>query len=175
MTQISNSNIQGLHLNFAEYESFPLTFLLLCETILDDWSDSGNFSVRGDLPLIQKDSVTHIYELAVYMKEGFPFVQNLSLQKSADSYLCFQLALLHSVSCFCLSITSLVFRWCYVRSGVVVSIRRIDSAKNKFYTKQSKIFFGPKNFHIWFFHYIYHVFWFFKKPWVKWMPAMKIL
>ena len=175
MTQISNSNIQGLHLNFAEYESFPLTFLLLCETILDDWSDSGNFSVRGDLPLIQKDSVTHTYEFAVYMKEGFPFAQNLSLQKSADSYLCFQLALLHSVSCFCLSITSLVFRWCYVRSGVVVSIRRIDSAKNKFYTKQSKIFFGPKNFHIWFFHYIYHVFWFFKKPWVKWMPAMKIL
>ena len=127
------------------------------------------------LYLIQKDSVTHIHKLVVFMKEGFPFAQNLSLQKSADSYLCFQLALLHSVSCFCLSITSLVFRWCYVRSGVVVSIRRIDSAKNRFYTKQSKIFFGPKNFHIWFFHYIYHVFWFFKKPWVKWMPAMKIL
>ena len=121
-------------------------------------NDSGNFSVRGDLPLTQKDYVTHIYKLAVYMKEGFPFAQILSLQKSADSYLCFQLALLHSVSCFCLSITSLVFRWCYVRPGVVVSIRRIDSAKNRFYTKQSKIFFGPKNFHIWFLFTIYTMF-----------------
>ena len=176
MTQISNSNIQGLHLNFAEYESFPLTFLLLCETILDDWSDSGNFSVRGHLPLFNPKGFCYSYSWTCSLyEEGFPFAQNLSLQKSADSYLCFQLALLHSVSCFCLSITSLVFRWCYVRPGVVVSIRRIDSAKNRFYTKQSKIFFGPKNFHIWFFHYIYHVFWFFKKPWVKWMPAMKIL
>ena len=102
----------------------PLTFLLLCETILDDWSDSGNFSVWSHLPLIQKDSVTHIHKLAVYMKEGFPFAQNLSLPKSADSYLCFQQDLLHSVPCFCLSITSLVFRWCYVRSGV----QPIDSA-----------------------------------------------
>ena len=122
--KLSFINIQGLYLNFAEYESPPLTFLLLCETILDDWSDSGNFSVWSHLPLIQKDSVTHIHKLAVYMKEGFPFAQNLSLPKSADSYLCFQQDLLHSVPCFCLSITSLVFRWCYVRSGV----RPIDSA-----------------------------------------------
>ena len=28
--KLSFTNIQGLHLNFAEYESFPLTFLLLC-------------------------------------------------------------------------------------------------------------------------------------------------
>ena len=33
--KLSFTNIQG-HFNFAEYESFPLTFLLLCETILDD-------------------------------------------------------------------------------------------------------------------------------------------
>ena len=71
-------NIQGLYLNFAEYESPPLTFLLLCETILDDWSDSGNFSLRSHLPLVRKYSVTHIHELAVYMKDGFPFAQNLS-------------------------------------------------------------------------------------------------
>ena len=29
-----------------------------------------------------------------------PFAQDLSLENSADSYLCFRLALLHSVSCF---------------------------------------------------------------------------
>ena len=41
-------------------------------------------------------------------------------------------------------------RWCYVRSGVGVSARRIKFAMNRFYTKQTKIF-GPKNFHICFF------------------------
>lgn len=44
--KLSYSNIQGCHLNFAECESFLLTFLLLCETNLDDKSDSGNFFVR---------------------------------------------------------------------------------------------------------------------------------
>ena len=65
-----------------------LTFLL-CETNLDDSTDSGNFSVRGYLPLIQKDSSTHTHGLAVYVKEGFPFAWDLSQQNSADSYLCF--------------------------------------------------------------------------------------
>ena len=34
------------------------------------------------------------------MKEGLPFPWDLSLENSADSYLCFRLALLHSVSYF---------------------------------------------------------------------------
>ena len=38
--------------------------------------------------------------LAVYVKEGFPFAQDLSLENSADSYLSFRLALLHSVPYF---------------------------------------------------------------------------
>ena len=62
--------------------------------------DSGNFFVRGYLPLIQKDSSTHMHGLAVYVKEGLPFARDLSLENSADSYLCFRLALLHSVSYF---------------------------------------------------------------------------
>ena len=65
-----------------------LTFLL-CETNLDDSIDSGNFSVRGYLPLIRKDSGTHMHGLAVYVKEGLSFAQDLSLENSADSYLCF--------------------------------------------------------------------------------------
>ena len=32
---------------------------------------------------------------AVYVKEGLPFAHDLSLENSADSYLCFRLALLH--------------------------------------------------------------------------------
>ena len=57
-------------------------------------------SVRGYLPLIRKDASTHMHGLVVYVKEGLPFGWDLSLENSSDSYLCFQLALLHSVSYF---------------------------------------------------------------------------
>ena len=60
--------------------------------------------MRGYLPLIRKDSITHMHGLAVYDKEGLPFAQDVSLENSAGSYLCFQLALLHSVSLFFSSI-----------------------------------------------------------------------
>ena len=56
--------------------------------------------MRGNLPLIQKDSSTHVHGLAVYVKERLTFAQHLSLENSADSYLCFRLALLHSMSYF---------------------------------------------------------------------------
>ena len=90
--------------SFVECESFLESnspgILALSETNLDDSIDSGNFSVRGYLPLIRKDSITHIHGLEVYVKEGLPFAQDLPLENSADSYLCFRLALLHSVSYF---------------------------------------------------------------------------
>ena len=41
-----------------------------------------------------------MHGLAVYVKEGLPFARDLSLENSTDSYLCFRLALLHSVSYF---------------------------------------------------------------------------
>ena len=63
--------------------------LALCETNLDDSIDAGNFSVRGNLPLIRKDFSTHMHGLAVYIEEELPFAHNLSLENSADSYLCF--------------------------------------------------------------------------------------
>ena len=56
--------------------------------------------MEGYLPLIRKDSSTHMHSLAVYVKEGLPLAQNLSLENSADPYLCFRLALFHSVSYF---------------------------------------------------------------------------
>ena len=74
--------------------------LALCVTCLDNSIDSGSFSVRGYLPLIWKDSITHMHGLAVHVKEGLPFAWDLSLENSADSYLCFWPALLHSVSYF---------------------------------------------------------------------------
>ena len=53
--------------------------------------------MRGCLHLIRKDSVTHMHGFAVYVKEGLPFAQDLSLEISADSYIYFQLALLRSM------------------------------------------------------------------------------
>ena len=37
--------------------------------------------------------------LEAYVKEGLPFARDLSVKNSMDSYLCFQLVLLLSVSC----------------------------------------------------------------------------
>ena len=102
--KLSLTSIRGLRSKFVDCESFLESnspdILGLCETNLDDSTDSDNFSVRGYLPLIRKDSSTHMHGLAVYVKEGLPFVRDLSLENSADSYLCFRLALLHSVSYF---------------------------------------------------------------------------
>ena len=102
--KLSFTIIWGLRSNFVDWESFLGSnsphILALCETSLDDSSDSGNFSVRVYLPLIRKDSSTDMHGLAVYVKEGLPFARDLSLENSADSYLCFRLALLHSLSYF---------------------------------------------------------------------------
>ena len=102
--KISFTIIQGLYSNSVDQESFLESnspdILALCKANLDDSIDSGNFSVSGYLPLIQKDSSTHMHGLAVYVKEGLPFARDLSLENSADSYLYFRLALLHSVSYF---------------------------------------------------------------------------
>ena len=90
--KLSFTNIRGLHHNFVDCESFLESnspdILALCKTNLDDSIDSGNFSVRDYLPLIRKDSTTHMHGLTVYIKEGLPFAWDLSLENSADSCLC---------------------------------------------------------------------------------------
>ena len=102
--KLSFTNIWGLRSNFVDCESFLESnspdILALCETNLDDSINSGNFSVRDYLPLIRKDSSTAMHGVAGYVKEGLPFAQDLSLENSADSYLCFQLASLRSVLYF---------------------------------------------------------------------------
>ena len=74
-----------------------LLTLLLCKRNLDDSIDSGSLSVRGYLPLMQKDSSSHMHTLGICAKEGLPFARHLSLENYADSYLCLQLALLQCV------------------------------------------------------------------------------
>ena len=89
--KLSFTNIRGLCSNFVDCKSVlgsnSPDILALCGTNLDD--SIGNFSVRGYLPLIRKDSGTHMHGLAVYVKEGLPFPRDLSLEKSGDSSLCF--------------------------------------------------------------------------------------
>ena len=100
----SSMIIRGLLWDFIECESFHESnspdILALCETNLDGSIESGSLPVRGYVPLIVKKLVTHIHGLVVYVKEGRPFARDISLEKSAGSYLCFRLALCHSVSCF---------------------------------------------------------------------------
>ena len=102
--KLSFTNIQDFRSNFVDCESFLESnspdILALCETNLNDSIDSGNFPVKGYLPLIRKDSSIRMHGLAVCVKEGLPFAMDLSLENSADSYLCFRVALLHSVSDF---------------------------------------------------------------------------
>ena len=110
--KLSFTNIRGLCLSFVDCGSFresnPPGIFALCETNLDDSIDPGNFSVRGYLPLIRKDSGTHMHGLAVYVKEGLPFTRNLSLENSADSYV-FDFTSLSVLLLFPLSITFFVF------------------------------------------------------------------
>ena len=91
--KLSFTNIWGLRSNFVECESFLESnspdILALCETNLDDSIDSGNFSVAIYLPLIQKDSTTHMYSHAVCVKQGLPLAGDLSLQNSVDFLLMF--------------------------------------------------------------------------------------
>ena len=100
--KLSFMNVQDLRSNFVDCESFLESNspdnLALCETNLDDSIDSGNFSVRGYLPLIRKDSSTNMHGLAVYVKRT-SFCMEL-ISRKLCRFLCFQLALLHSVSYF---------------------------------------------------------------------------
>ena len=75
--RLSFTNIQRLWLKFVGYESTiesSSNILALCEINLYDSIDSTNFSVKVYLHLIGKDSVIYMHGLAVYVKEGLPFV-----------------------------------------------------------------------------------------------------
>ena len=71
--KLSFTNIRGLRSNFVDYESFLESnspdILALSVTNLDDSIDSDNFSVRDYLPLIRKDSSTHMHGLTAYVKD----------------------------------------------------------------------------------------------------------
>ena len=136
--KLSFTNILDLRSNFVRSESFlesnSPNILALCKTNLVDSIVPGSFSVRGYLPLIGKDSVTHMHGLAVYVNEGLPFLRDLSLENSADSYLCFRLPLLHSVFYFFFLYQSppLLYKIFYSTSSNIDEILSIDRSANVF-------------------------------------------
>ena len=76
-----------------------------------------------------------MHGLAVYVKEGLPFARDLSLENSADSYLCFRLALLHSVSYFfflCQSPSSLLCTVFDSISSNIDEVLSINASANVF-------------------------------------------
>ena len=91
--KLSFTNIRGHRSNFVDCESFlesnSRDILVLCETNLDDSIDSGNFSVRDYLPLIRKDSSTHMHGLAVYVKRRTSFCTGLISRKLSRFLLVF--------------------------------------------------------------------------------------
>ena len=127
--RLSLTNIWGLRSNFVECESSLESnspdILAPYETNLDDLIDCGNLSVRGYLPLIRKDSFNQMHSLAVYVKEGLPFAWDLSLGNCADSFLCFWLALLYSVSHFFFLYWSLSFSLCMVFDSISSNIDEV--------------------------------------------------
>ena len=98
--KLSLTNIRGLCLNFVDCKSFLESnfpdLLALCETNLDDKLDFGNFSERGYFPLIRKNSTTHMHPCYCSLCER----RTSSCTGPISRKLCFQLALLHSVSYF---------------------------------------------------------------------------
>ena len=90
-------NKWGLRSNFVNV-SLNQTLLKFLLCVRQTWMTQ--FLCERLSSLMWKDSSTHRHGLAVYIKEELPFACNLSLENSADSYLCFRLALLHSVPYF---------------------------------------------------------------------------
>ena len=68
-----------------------------------------------------------MHGLAVYVNEGLSFARDLSLEKSADSYLCFLLVLLHSVSYFFFLYRSPSLSLCMVFDSISSNIDEILS------------------------------------------------
>ena len=81
--------------------------------------------MRGYRPLIQRDSSTHMYGLTVYLKNGLFFARGLSLENSADSYLCFRLALPYSVSYFFFLYRSSSSSLCTIFDSILSDIEEV--------------------------------------------------
>ena len=96
------SNIRGLRSNFSSVESFLLQkspdLLALCETNLKSDICSSDFQVDGYLPLIRKDSASHMLGLGVYVRKNVPVCREFRFESLDHSFMCFRLSFLHSIT-----------------------------------------------------------------------------
>ena len=75
--------------------SLNQTLLMFLFCVRQTWTTQLILAIST---LIRKDSSTHMHGLTVYVTEGLPLAQDLSLEKFLQNFTCFRLALLHSVS-----------------------------------------------------------------------------
>ena len=102
--QLRRANIQDLPSNFVECESFlelnSPDIPGLCEKKLDDSIDSWQYVCEG-LSSFNPKGFCHSYTGSCTLCEGRTlFCKGLTIRKLFDSYLSFQMALLHSVCYF---------------------------------------------------------------------------
>ena len=99
---LSFTNIRSINSNFSSVEAFLSNsspdFLALSETNLSPNIADSDFSIPGYLPIIRKDSSTHMHGLAVYARETLPISRETHLEKPTEPFMCFRLSLLHSTS-----------------------------------------------------------------------------
>ena len=82
-----------------------------------------------------------MHGLAVYVKEGLPFAQDLSLENSAYSYLCFRLALLHSYFFFlCRSPCLSLYTVFHSISSNIDEVLSINPSANAFVFGDSNVY-----------------------------------
>ena len=118
--KLSFRNVRGLYLSLNQT---LLTFLLYVRQTWMTWFnqvksiDSSNFSVRGYLPLIQKNYITYMHGPAVYVKERLLFARDLSLGNCGFWFIfSTSFTSLSVVLLFPLTITFFIFLlsfWCY--------------------------------------------------------------
>ena len=70
--------------------------LALCETNLSSAVSSCDLSVDGYLPLIRKDSNSHMLGLGIYIRKNSPICWETRFESTEYSFMCFRLAPLHS-------------------------------------------------------------------------------
>ena len=101
--------------------------LALCGANLDHSIHFSNFSARGYLLLIWKDSVTAMNGLAVYVWKGLFFAQDLSLENPC---LCFQLGFIPLMSYFFFLYWSMSSFLCIIFDAISSNIDRFSQSSN---------------------------------------------
>ena len=96
-TNLGSSDLRDFSINRQNYRGSFSAMVIHGHASLQlfwgvDTSDS--------LGVISLDSTNHIHGLTVYVNEGLPLACDLSQENSVNSYLCFRMALPHSVSYF---------------------------------------------------------------------------